>query len=91
MKRGEKCTESIDRFLLRGRQKGLDEASEQGAEKEHSLEEQELKILVWNIEGLNKKKQDDFKKYIYQFDFICFSESWCDEPDLPLFNLYNAI
>ena len=46
-----------------------------------------LKLLVWNIEGLVDKVQSvDFINYVKQYDIACLVETWCE--NLPLINEY---
>jgi hypothetical protein len=42
-----------------------------GCQEEHNS------ILVWNVEGLKSKYDDDnFVKFVNKFDLLCFTESW---------------
>lgn len=57
-------------------------------------ERKELKLLMWNVEGLLEKlTDDDFCEYIYNFDIVCFCETFTF-PNFDFrmkFNEYNFV
>lgn len=46
--------------------------------KEPERTKDEWRALFWNIAGLTKKDRD-FWKYIEEFDFVEFTETWVEE------------